>query len=85
MVLIVSKVNETERQEKMDQEVGNKLAELAKRKGFKKIFDALKNKKSKLIGHNCTLDILFTISHFGDELPKSYKEFKNLVRSYFSE
>jgi hypothetical protein len=55
------------------------------KKGFRRIFNALLKKKGALVGHNCIIDILFLISHFGDPLPNNIYEMKNLIRKYFPE
>ena len=40
--------------------------------------------KKIIVGHNCILDILFCISHFGDSLPNSYQDFKKIINLYFN-
>ena len=45
--------------------------------GFTHIWNLLKEYKPLLIGHNCLLDILFMFSHFDDELPESFREWRN--------
>jgi hypothetical protein len=82
---LITKTTELEKKLKLEQEIGVHLNDLGKKKGFKNIFDAIIKKKSVLIGHNCHFDILFVISHFGDSLPNTLKDFKSLVKSYFSE
>lgn len=72
-------------QTKIEAELGNKLKELNVKKGFRRIFESILRKKSVLVGHNCIIDILFVISHFGDPLPNNFYEFKNLLRSYFTQ
>jgi hypothetical protein len=68
----------------IEAELGNKLKDLNARKGFRRIFESLLRKKSVLVGHNCIIDILFVISHFGDPLPNNFYDFKNMLRNYFS-
>jgi hypothetical protein len=80
--LFTTKVTEEERNEKLNQEVGLKLKELEKKKGFRRVFEALANKKV-FIGHNCIIDLFFTISHFGDQLPNTLTEMKTLMKDYF--
>lgn len=81
---MLSKLNEEERKIKIELDIGVKIQEINRKKGIKNIFEALIKKKVFFVGHNCTLDILFTISHFGDPLPPSLKEFKDLLKNYFS-
>ena len=40
-------------------------------------------KKTKLIGHNMSLDLMFIISNLGDSLPEEYIEFKNVIKNNF--
>ena len=60
---------------KMDIDLGDKLKDLNKKKGVRNIFEAITKKKSTFVGHNCNLDLMFTISHLGDPLPSTLKEF----------
>jgi poly(A)-specific ribonuclease len=83
--LMIKKVEENERQALLDAELGKKLEEVNKKKGVKKIFDALVKKKSVLVGHNFALDLLFTMSHFGEQLPATLKEWKTLLKDCFRE
>jgi hypothetical protein len=83
-VLMLSKLNEEERKFKLELELGEKMRELRVKKGIRNIFEALVKYKKTLVGHNCSLDLLFTISHLGDPLPSSLKEFKEMLKSYFN-
>jgi hypothetical protein len=69
----------------IENDIGVKLKEIEKRKGFRKIFEALAQKKAVWVGHNCIIDILFTISHFGNQLPGSLNDFKTMLKGYFNE
>jgi hypothetical protein len=82
---IATKVVEAEKQKRLEAELGTKLRELNARKGFRRIFEALLKRKAVLIGHNFIIDILFIISHFGDQIPNNFYEFKTLLRNYFAE
>ena len=57
--------------------------QLKQNKGFRNIFEAIIKYRKIIIGHNCILDINFIISHFGDNLPNSYNEWKKLILNYF--
>ena len=81
--LMISKLDEEEKKLKLDIEIGDKLRDLHNKKGARNIFEALIKSQKILVGHNCSLDLLFTISHLGDPLPNSLKEFKELLKSYF--
>lgn len=83
-VFMITKVDEREKEIKIDKELQEKLAGLKKRKGVRNIFEALIKKRSHIVGHNCSLDLLFIITHFGDPLPESLKGFKDMLREYFS-
>jgi poly(A)-specific ribonuclease len=82
-VLMISKLTEEEKKFKLELELGEKLKELKVKKGIRNIFEALIKSKKILVGHNCCLDLLFTISHLGDPLPNSLKEYKDMLKSYF--
>ena len=85
-VYLLTKVNDEERKKMFKEDTEKQLHYLTTtQKGAKNIYDALINKKSILVGHNISLDILFLISHFGVDLPKSYIEFKELIRNSFTE
>ena len=40
-------------------------------------------KKTKLIGHNMSLDLMFIIANLGDSLPDEYIEFKKIIKNNF--
>ena len=40
-------------------------------------------KKTKLIGHNMSLDLMFIIANLGDSLPDEYIEFKKVIKNNF--
>jgi hypothetical protein len=83
-VLMISKLEESEKKMKMEELISTRYEELNKRKGVKKLFEAMIRKKSVLIGHNFNLDVLFIISHFGDPLPNTLKEYKEMLKKYFT-
>lgn len=61
-----------------------RLHQINQRRGFRRIFERLTQKRAFIVGHNMIHDVLFLISHFGDPLPNTVKEFKSLLRIYFS-
>jgi len=60
-----------------------KEAELARKVGFSRVFNALAKSKKPLIGHALMFDLLFAFSHFEGRLPESYAKYKELVQSHF--
>jgi hypothetical protein len=54
-------------------------------KGFTQIFELIVKQKSKIVGQNCFFDLLFLYSHFFEELPQDYLEFKNKLFEIFPE
>lgn len=83
-VFLLTKVNKEEKEKMLKEEIENQLNLLSTtQKGAKNIYDALIEKKSILVGHNISLDILFLLSHFGPQLPTSYLSFKNLISQNF--
>lgn len=82
--LMISKLEESEKKTKIEELVSSRIDEVNKKKGVKKIFEAMIKRKSILVGHNFNLDVLFIISHFGDPLPPTLKEYKELLKKYFT-
>jgi hypothetical protein len=54
-------------------------------KGFIQVFELLIQQKSKIVGQNCLFDLLFIYSHFFEELPQDYLEFKAKLLEIFPE
>ncbi len=82
--MLISKYDHKEKLKQLEQYKSDKIKEINQRKGFRRIFEKLIEKRAFLIGHNMIHDLLFLISHFGDPIPNSLKEFKTLLRIYFS-
>ena len=80
---IFKKIKEEEKQGLINSESLEKINKLNKSKGMKNIFDSITKNKKIIVGHNCSLDILFCISHFGDPLPNSFPDFKKMIINYF--
>jgi hypothetical protein len=47
-------------------------------KGFTLIWEAMKESKIPLIGHNCLFDILFMFSHFNNYIKPDYEYYFSL-------
>lgn len=82
--LMISKLDDNEKKKKIEDAHSSRVNEVNKKKGVKRLFEAIIRKRSVLVGHNFNLDVLFIISHFGDPLPASLKEYKELLKKYFS-
>jgi hypothetical protein len=83
-VLMIQKLEEEEKKLKMEIDVGSKLKDIQRKAGVRKIYNAMLQKKSIFVGHHCVLDIMFIISHFGDALPNTLKDFKANLSKYFT-
>ncbi len=83
-LIMISKLDEAEKNKKLECEIEEKMKDFNKKKGVKRIFEAMIKRKSILIGHNFKMDVLFTVSHLGDQLPNTLTELKSLLKSYFS-
>ena len=51
--------------------------------GFRRIFTMMIESRKPLIVHNGSLDILFTLAAFQEELPEKYQDFKTLTNRLF--
>lgn len=80
----IIKVEPNEKKTHIENSNKESIESLEKTKGVKNIFDTITKYKKPIIGHNCSLDILYCISHFGDPLPDNYSDYKKLIQSYFS-
>ena len=77
-------MDHSEKCKKLDLYKNEKIKEINQRKGFRRVFEKLIEKRAFMIGHNMIHDLLFLISHFGDPIPNSLKDFKTMLRIYFS-
>lgn len=80
---VINKVSKEERQKKIEKDLEKRKEELNRAKGFKNIFDAIVKNRKIVIGHNCIVDLNFVISHFGDNLPGQYCDWKKMLMNYF--
>ena len=83
-IITISKVDYHEKVKQLEFYKNEKLKEINQRKGFRRVFEKLIEKRVYLIGHNMIHDLLFLISHFGDPIPNTLKDFKTQLRIYFS-
>ena len=83
-MILLTKIRDKEHKAQLlKEETMKRLDRLHMRKGVKLIYDELINSNKIIIGHNISLDILFMISHLGEELPSDYNEFKERMHKYF--
>lgn len=83
-MITISKLDYLEKVKQLELYKNEKIKEINKKKGFRRIFEKLIEKRAFMIGHNMIHDLLFLISHFGDPMPATLKDFKNQLRIYFS-
>lgn len=77
------RLTEELKQERAKKVQTEKEAELTKKVGVRKVFDAMAKAKKPVIGHAVLMDMLFAMSHFEAPLPPTYEEFKDLLKSLF--
>lgn len=80
---VISKCEGNQKKIKMEEEQCKKLEKIKKSRGFKSIFDAIIQHKKVMIGHSCIIDLNFLISHFSDQLPHSYDDWKKMMLGFF--
>jgi poly(A)-specific ribonuclease len=80
---MITKCDEETKKLRIQKDLEDKVLEVRKAKGFRSIFEAIVSNKKIVVGHNCMVDVNFVISHFGDQLPSNYNEWKKLIQSYF--
>ncbi|KAJ3271872.1 hypothetical protein HDV01_006157 [Terramyces sp. JEL0728] len=51
--------------------------------GFRKVVDAIAQKKAPIVGHNLFLDICYIYHHFIKRLPPAYEDFKKALHQEF--
>ena len=81
--MIIHKLSPEEKQLKMIENNNEIFALIKKEKGVKNIIEKIIELKKPVIGHNCFIDLIFIMSHFMEEIPKSYKEYKNKLKNRF--
>eukprot|EP00931_Biecheleriopsis_adriatica_P094185 TRINITY_DN67867_c0_g1_i1.p1 TRINITY_DN67867_c0_g1~~TRINITY_DN67867_c0_g1_i1.p1 ORF type:complete len:554 (+),score=159.35 TRINITY_DN67867_c0_g1_i1:51-1712(+) len=80
--LVVLRLSASQKEEREAKVRAEKETELARKVGFRRVFNALAAAKKPVVGHACMFDWLFAHSHF-ESLPESYAEFKELIHGSF--
>ena len=81
--MIIKKLSPEEKQLKIVEKNNEMSALIKKEKGVKNIIEKIIETKKPIIGHNCFIDFLFIMSHFIEEIPKNYIEFKKRLKNLF--
>ena len=81
--IIIHKLTPEEKQLKMIENNNEIFSLIKKEKGVKNIIEKIIELKKPIVGHNCFIDLIFIMSHFMEEIPKSYKEYKNKLKNKF--
>ena len=83
--IIIHKLNSFEEKiQKVNQENNEIIALIKREKGVKNIIEKIISSKKPIVGHNCYIDLLFIMSHFMEELPKSFKTLKLILKNEFN-
>ena len=83
VVLLLKKANPEQLAELEKKRNSERTGQFFDKIGFRRIFSMLVNSKKPLIVHNGTLDILFTLAAFQEELPEKYHDCKLLINRLF--
>jgi hypothetical protein len=81
--IILQSLPEEEKKSKKDAQTKEGLKEINRKVGARKLLMMLKAAKFPIVGHNPIFDVLFSFSHFKNELPKDYPEFKQQIHEFF--
>ena len=81
--IIIQKISPEEKQLKIIEKNNEMFSLIKKEKGIKNIIEKIIGCEKPIVGHNCFIDLLFIMSHFMEEIPKQYKQFKNILRNKF--
>ena len=81
--IIIHKLTPEEKKVKIIEKNNEKVSLIKKEKGVKNIIEKIIESKKPIVGHNCFLDLTFIMSHFMEEIPKQYKEYKNKLKNKF--
>ena len=83
--IIIHKLNSyEEKKQRINQENNELIATIKREKGIKNIIEKIISSKKPIVGHNCFIDLLFIMSHFMDDIPKTFKNFKLILKKEFS-
>ena len=81
--IMIQKLSKEEKRLKINDKNNEILSLIKKEKGVKNIIEKIIELKKPIIGHNCFLDLIFIMSHFMEEIPNKYKEYKNKLKNKF--
>ena len=81
--MIIKKLSSEEKQLKIIEKNNEMTSLIKKEKGVKNIIEKIIELKKPIVGHNCFIDFLFIMSHFIEEIPKNYKEYKIRLKNLF--
>ena len=83
--ILIKKVSNEEKIKKINLENENILNKIKHEKGIKILFEKIIEKKKKIVGHNCLVDILFIYNNFIETIPKDFKIFLMKLLNNFNE
>ena len=83
--ILIKKVSNEEKVKKINLENENILNKIKHEKGIKILFEKIIEKKKKIVGHNCLVDILFIYNNFIETIPKDFKIFLMKLLNNFNE
>lgn len=81
--IIFKRLSEEDKKTKKNVKAEEELKEIQRKSGARKLFLLIKSAKFPIIGHNALFDLLFIYSHFHDDLPHEYSEFKSRLLQVF--
>ena len=81
--IIIQKLSPEEKQLKIIEKNNEMFSLIKKEKGVKNIIEKIIECEKPIVGHNSFIDLLFIMSHFMEEIPKQYKQFKNILKNKF--
>ena len=83
--ILIKKVSNEEKVKKINLENENILNKIKHEKGIKVLFEKIIEKRKKIVGHNCLVDILFIYNNFIETIPKDFKIFLMKLLNNFNE
>ncbi len=83
--ILIKKVSNEEKVKKINLQNENILNKIKHEKGIKILFEKIIEKKKKIVGHNCLVDILFIYNNFIETIPKDFKIFLMKLLNNFNE
>ena len=83
--ILIKKVSNEEKVKLINLENKNIFDKIKHEKGIKILFEKIIEKKKKIIGHNCLVDILFIYNNFIETIPKDFNVFLMKLLNNFNE